>query len=139
MEVQATIPRCESYMIELFWGGCRHSRRWRRNGLAKKIVMSLPSIDEAHLEQICKVLADTATGLTGSEIGTLLRRLGIVDPNPSATKRVRLYDALSMRQRRDACGNNVNAFIQEAMKPVRYHEAAGDFAAKRHELNVVLP
>lgn len=100
--------------------------------------MPLPAIDEAHLEQICNVLADTTTGLTGTEIGTLLRRLDIADPNASATKRVRLYDALSSRQRGDRCGNNVIAFIQEAMNPVRYHSDADYFAAKRDELNTVL-
>jgi uncharacterized protein (TIGR02391 family) len=98
----------------------------------------LPSIDEAHLEEICKVLADTTTGLTGSEIGALLTRLDIADPNVSATKRVRLYDALSMRQRRDRCANNVIAFIQASMNPVRYTADPDEFAMKRDELNTVL-
>jgi hypothetical protein len=32
------------------------------------------------------ILAETSTGLTGSEIGLLLRELLIADPEPSATK-----------------------------------------------------
>lgn len=100
--------------------------------------MALPPIDEAHLEQICNVLANTTTGLSGSEITTLLQRLGIADPNPSANKRTRLCDALSSKQRRDGCANNVIALIQEAMNPVRYHSDPGHFAAKRDELNTVL-
>jgi uncharacterized protein (TIGR02391 family) len=100
--------------------------------------VALPPIDEAHLEQICNVLADTTTGLSGSEITKLLQRLDIADPNSSASKRTRLYDALSPRQRRDACANNVIALIQEAMNPVRFHSDPGHFAAKRDELNTVL-
>ncbi len=98
----------------------------------------IPTIDETHLEQICNVLADTSTGLTGSEIGRVLRQTGIADPNPDVTKRVRLYEALSSRQQQDRCGNNVFAFIQQAMSPVRYHGSPEHFATKRNELNTVL-
>lgn len=98
----------------------------------------IPSLDEAFLEQICNVLGDTATGLTGSEISTLLTRLSIADLSPTATKRIRLYEALSDKQRTDRCGNNVIAFIQEAMNPVRYHAHSTHFETKRAELNTVL-
>ena len=101
-------------------------------------MVALPSVTEAHLEEICNVLADTQTGLTGSEIATLLRRLNIPDPNPTASKRVRLYEALSLKQRQDRCGNNVVGFIQEAMSPVRYHASPAFFESKRSELNTVL-
>lgn len=93
---------------------------------------------EAQLEQLCNVLGDTSTGLTGSEISKLLIRLGISDPNPTATKRIRLYEALFERQRNDRCGNNVIAFVQEAMNPVDYHANPTHFEAKRAELNTVL-
>lgn len=84
------------------------------------------------------MLADTQTGLTGSEIATLLKRLNISDPNPTASKRVRLCEALSLKQQRDGCGNNVVGFIQEAMSPVRFHASPGTFESKRSELNTVL-
>jgi uncharacterized protein (TIGR02391 family) len=100
--------------------------------------MAIPLFELGHLEQICSVLADTNSGLTGSEIGRLLQQLGIADPNPIATKRVRLYDALMQRQSRDRSGNNVGAFIEAAMNPVRYRSNAAFFEDKRAELNTVL-
>ena len=82
--------------------------------------MTIPSFDKAHLEQVCGVLADTSTELTGSEIGSLLSQLGISDPEPTITKRKRLFLALCNRQRQDRCANNVAQFIHKAMDPVRY-------------------
>ena len=90
------------------------------------------------LESLCNVLADTSTGLTGSEIGKLLRQLGIDDPHSSDTKRTRLYQALYSRQLKDRSGNLVAAFIQAAMDPVRHTGASQYFEDKRHELNEVL-
>lgn len=98
----------------------------------------IPSFETTLLERICEVLGDTSTGLTGSEIGALLRRLGIADPMPGMTKRVRLFEALRQRQEQDRCGNNVVAFIQEALNPVRYTGRVEYFDQKRRELNVVL-
>lgn len=63
--------------------------------------MKIPSFNEANLEQVCNVLGDTSTGLTGSEIGRYLGECGINDPMPSMTKRIRLYEALVARQRAD--------------------------------------
>ncbi len=73
--------------------------------------MAVDLFEANYLEQICEVLADTNTGLTGSQIGNLLQRLDIANPSPTSTKRVRLYDALLHRQLKDRCGNNVAAFI----------------------------
>jgi hypothetical protein len=73
---------------------------------------AIPSFELSVLERICEVLADTSTGLTGSEIGKLLSRLGIADPMPTMTKRVRLFEALRQRQERDRCSNLAAAFIQ---------------------------
>jgi hypothetical protein len=39
----------------------------------------VPTFNESHLERICMVLADTSSGLTGSEIGRLLQQAGIDD------------------------------------------------------------
>jgi uncharacterized protein (TIGR02391 family) len=100
--------------------------------------MIIPPFELAQLESICNVLADTATGLTGSEIGKLLHHLNIADPMPKDTKRVRLYEALRQRQERDRCGNLTVAFIREAMNPVRYTGRVDDFEQKRRELNAVL-
>jgi uncharacterized protein (TIGR02391 family) len=100
--------------------------------------MKIPSFNEANLEQVCNVLGDTSTGLTGSEIGRYLRECGIDDPSPGMTKRIRLYEALVARQCLDACANNVCAFIQRVMNPVLHVQSPGYFESKQAELNGVL-
>jgi uncharacterized protein (TIGR02391 family) len=100
--------------------------------------MKLPIFTDSQIEALCSVLGHTDEGLRGSEIGNLLQHLGIADPYPSATKRIRLQHALSDRQVKDGCGNLVAAFIQEAMKPVRYHAMPGRFEERRSALNVIL-
>lgn len=97
----------------------------------------IPKIPDSTLESICQVLGDTSAGLTGSEIGRLLRECGIVDPDPSNTKRLRLYEALRLRQSQDGCANNVIAVIKAAMAPVRYHQNPESFASRRAALNRV--
>ena len=67
--------------------------------------MAIPAFDLGILERLCEVLADTSSGLTGSEIGKLLRSLSITDPIPDMTKRVRLFEALKQKQEADRCGN----------------------------------
>lgn len=76
--------------------------------------------DNEVLYAVCEVLGDTNDGLTGSEINKLLGSAGIDDPNPTITKRDRLYKALSARQERDRSGNAVVAFVMRAMAPARY-------------------
>lgn len=98
----------------------------------------IPSFDETTLRAICEVLGDTSMGLTGSEIGQILRDCGIDDPLPSVTKRHRLFEALYQRQSRDGCGNQVVAFIYAAMKPVRYVRDRNIFETRREALNQVL-
>lgn len=99
---------------------------------------SIPSFDETVLHSICNVLADTAEGLTGSEIGQLLRESNIDDPLPGFTKIDRLFEALNRRQKQDRCANNVVAFIQKAMNPVRYTQKPHVFENRRFELNKAL-
>lgn len=100
--------------------------------------MTIKSFDDAQLEEICRVLADTYEGLTGSEIGRFLSRLGIPDPDPALTKWKRLFNALGTKQNNDHCGNHIVAFIQEVMKPVRYRNNPSGFEDKRAQLNTVL-
>ncbi len=100
--------------------------------------MTIPSFNLTRLQQICNVLGDTSSGLTGSEIGQLLARLHIDDPAPSLVKRDRVFEALSKRQQQDQCGNNVAGFIQTALDPVRYSRSLHLFESRRSELNVVL-
>lgn len=97
-----------------------------------------PPFSPAQLEALCKVLADTEAGLTGTEIGRLLADLGIHDPEPIGTKWKRLLAALSERQRTDGCANHAVLFILEAMNPIRYTGTPGEFESRRQQLNQVL-
>ena len=98
---------------------------------------AIPAMDPAHLEAVCKVLGDTASGLTGGEIERLLRARGIADPGP-ITKWQRLHQAFLAQQTRDRCANNVVAFIADAMAPARYLNSRQVFEIRRAALNVAL-
>lgn len=100
--------------------------------------MPAPEIPVEALEQLSNVLADTNTGLTGSEIGRFLSQCSIPDINPSGTKRIRLFDALREKQVSDRCANNVLAFVRTAFSPVRHIDANDYFEKKRREINQVL-
>src|SRR5689334_16107431 len=99
---------------------------------------AIPTIEHAKLEAICAVLGDTEAGLTGSEIGRLLSRCGIDDPNPTHTKRHRLFEALQARQVTDGCANNVFAFVQAVMDPVRFRGNHARYEELRGALNEAL-
>ncbi len=99
---------------------------------------AIPEFSHVQLESICGVLGDTSGGLTGSEIGTILARLGIPDPMPTMTKRHRLFEALTERQAQTRSGNVVGALIQEAMNPVRYVSNRVLFDSRRNALNTIL-
>lgn len=100
--------------------------------------MAIERLDTATLEALCGVLGDTGGGLTGSEIGGLLRQCQIDDVAPGITKRHRLYEALAARQQRDGVANNVIAFVQAAMHPARYVGKSQLFAERQAGLNAVL-
>jgi uncharacterized protein (TIGR02391 family) len=96
---------------------------------------TVPCFDETHLEQICKVLGETASG---SEISAMFRQLGIPDENPTGTKWRRLHAAFGDRQRQDSSGNCVVALMYKAMNPVRYTNNSEVFEQRRHDLNQIL-
>lgn len=99
---------------------------------------AIPKLNENQLQAICDILADTSGGLTGSVIATLLSRCEIPDPQPGITKRHRLFAALDAKQARDGCANNVLAFIQTAMDPVRFVSNRDWFDTLREQLNQAL-
>jgi uncharacterized protein (TIGR02391 family) len=98
----------------------------------------IPSFDETALRAICNVLGDTNTGLSGSEIGQLLGACGISDLFPGNTKRDRLFEALQRRQQQDGCANQIVAFVQQSMSPLRYTNDHARFEERRSQLNQVL-
>ncbi len=99
---------------------------------------NIPVFEETNLRAICDILGDTQAGLTGSEIGQILKDCNVDDPLPGYTKRLRLFEVLSQRQKKDNCGNNVVAFIYNAMNPVRYVKYKELFDERRSQLNQVL-
>jgi uncharacterized protein (TIGR02391 family) len=101
-------------------------------------VAVIPKFDDPNLQAISDILGDTASGLTGSEIGRYLREGGIRDPIPQMTKRHRLYAALSEKQNADRCANNVLKFITFVMSPVRHVGNREYFETERGKLNRVL-
>lgn len=90
------------------------------------------------LTSICKILADTEAGLTGSEIGYLLQDCKIPDVTPSMTKWKRLFNAFVEMQNKRQFGNHVVVFITKAMNPVQYTGSPQLFASRRDQLNAVL-
>src|SRR5579875_1305795 len=98
----------------------------------------VPPFPAERLEAISKVLADTETGLTGSQIDNLLRNCNIPNPTPDMTKWKRLYNAFVEFQNQHGVGNHVIVFIKRAMDPARYVEEPGVFRSRRDRLNSVL-
>ncbi|MCI1220031.1 MAG: TIGR02391 family protein [Bifidobacterium sp.] len=94
-----------------------------------------PSWNYETLKEVAAVLADTETGLTGTEIGDLLMRLRMEDPLPSSTKRDRLTEAFVARQNLDQNSNRIITFIVHAMEPVRYRDRPDLFSYRCDRLN----
>jgi uncharacterized protein (TIGR02391 family) len=112
---------------------------WNPKKLSRGIgISAYPAFADDQLQSLCDVLGETNEGLTGSEIGRLLRSCGIADSNPALTKRHRLFEALIARQAQDGCSNAIINFIQRAMSPVNYREKRALFDTRRHALNEVL-
>ncbi|MFK5596145.1 TIGR02391 family protein [Methylobacterium sp. HMF5984] len=93
---------------------------------------------QSELEAIANALGDTADGLTGGEIGHLLRSCGIPDPSPSLNKRHRTYDAFVGSQNARQDRTAILAFIRKAMKPERYLRDPGRQEPLRAKLNAAL-
>src|SRR4051812_36914639 len=94
-----------------------------------------PAIDANKLESICKIIASTENGLTGTEIGHMLANCGIKDVSPGTTKWKRLFDAFAEWQNEHQYSNSILKFIQTAIDPVRFIGNESLFQDKRHEIN----
>lgn len=94
--------------------------------------------DAQNLKAICKVLADTENGLTGTQIGCILQDCKVEDTDPSATKWKRLFNAMAHKQNQRKMGNFLIMFINRAMNPVNYSRDKEKFEWCRSELNIVL-
>lgn len=105
-------------------------------GLRPKNPMSC--FDEATMEAIAKVLADTDSGLTGSELGQTLAASSIPDVDSDNTKWRRLYNAFAEFQNEHQVGNHIVVFIHRAMNPVRYAGEPRLFNLRKDRLNTIL-
>ncbi len=97
-----------------------------------------PQFSAEELTHICQELADTVTGLTGSEIGYALRQIGVTDPEPGITKWKRLFNALVGRQNWDHNGDKILAFISKALAPARFVGRRDFYDQKLESINVIL-
>jgi uncharacterized protein (TIGR02391 family) len=82
-------------------------------------MMKFPQLSAAQVESICRAVANTDNGLTGSEIGTMLSELGIDDPDPSNTKWRRLYGAVVARANLTKSTNIVPHVLDYVFDPAR--------------------
>lgn len=99
---------------------------------------NIPPFDAQHLESIARILADTADGLTGSQIGYLLQDCRIPDVTPQMMKWKRLFNAFVAIQNERHIGNFTVMFINRAMKPVQYTGQPQRFRLRQDQLNSVL-
>jgi uncharacterized protein (TIGR02391 family) len=93
---------------------------------------------QSQLQAIADALGETALGLTGSEIGHLLRTCRMQDPSPEITKRHRLYNAFVHTQNQKQDRVPILAFIRHAMKPAQYIREADRYEPMRLNLNTAL-
>lgn len=87
------------------------------------------------LEGISKILGDTSSGLTGSEIQHLLMQSQIADVSPTSTKWKRIYDAFVVYQYSNKCSNHILNFIGLALAPAKFVNTPDLFAEKRNQIN----
>jgi len=90
------------------------------------------------LESICRAIADTSSGLTGTEIGYVLQQAKIPDVDPMITKWRRLFNAFVAEQNEQKYGNHVISFLHHAMSPAKHVQNKDWYDAKRKEINLVL-
>ena len=98
----------------------------------------LSPFNRQQLEAFAKILADTATGLTGSQIGYLLQDARIPDVSPQMTKWKRLFNAFVECQNEREYGNHVLMFVNRAMDPVNYTDSPEVFVSRQSQLNSAL-
>jgi uncharacterized protein (TIGR02391 family) len=97
-----------------------------------------PIIEPSILEGICRVVADTVDGLTGTELSKAILDSRMVDINPEMTKWKRLYNSCVEVENRTKCSNNILTLIQISYHPSRFINNKEKFERRRSELNKIL-
>jgi hypothetical protein len=90
------------------------------------------------IESISRVLGETSDGLTGAQIGHLLRSIEVDDSLLGGTKWKRIHDALVDFQNKHQVGNHIVMFITRAMEPAKHTSEPGRFQRWRITLNRTL-
>ncbi|MEP3630547.1 MAG: TIGR02391 family protein [Hyphomicrobiales bacterium] len=96
------------------------------------------TLNQSHLEAIATALGDTDEGLRGSEIKHLLNSAKLRDVDPSATKRIRIFNSFLEFHNRTHKNGNIAEFIRLAMQPARYLREKERFEPMRTNLNGAL-
>lgn len=92
-------------------------------------------LEPYHLEGICKIIAATDEGLTGSEIEKILRDCGLTDNYATMTKWKRLYNSFVEYQNHTQSSYKVIVFLCHAMQPSRYLKKNELYHARLNDLN----
>lgn len=93
---------------------------------------------QGEIESISKILGDTETGLTGSDIERFLIDSQIPDIEPGITKWKRLYNAFVSYHNKKGNGNRILDFIAKALSPHRFINRIEEFNEIVDKLNKVL-
>ena len=96
------------------------------------------TFQSGELERLCRILAETKSGLTGTELAHKLAQARVPDVDPTNTKWKRLYNALAERQAALDNGNCVLSFVRHALEPARFLGNTSTFEAFRADINGVL-
>lgn len=99
---------------------------------------AIPKLNLSVIESISKLLGETSSGFSGTQIGKLLQDSGINDIDSGNTKWKRLNSALVYKQEQDKCANNILMFIQNALNPARHYNNLEWFNTTRFNLNKIL-
>jgi len=95
-------------------------------------------LTQGQIERLSRILGDTQSGLTGSEIGFILNSCGIEDIAPGITKWNRLYNAFVERHNKTGSDNFILKFIAKALEPSRFIGKSDQFNYLSGQLNAVL-
>lgn len=93
---------------------------------------------QGQIERIAKILGDTYSGLTGSDIGHMLASTKIKDVDPENTKWKRLYNAFVEQHNSRNSDNYILKFIAKALEPSRFAGDSGQYHQIMDDLNVIL-
>ncbi|MCF7944246.1 MAG: TIGR02391 family protein [Spirochaetia bacterium] len=90
------------------------------------------------IEKISKIIGETYSGLTGTEIEYFLSSIGLQDVDPELTKWKRLYNAFVKAHNEKIADNFILSFISIVFQPSRFIGDSKRYNFLLDELNTVL-